>query len=74
MASRSARRVTSVGSASAAAARAALTSPAVRSAPGLVQLGDDDVRAEPGQLERGGAADAAARAGDDRDLSGQLPR
>src|SRR2546427_8267937 len=40
--------------------------------PGPVQLGDDDASAHPRQLEGGGAADAAARAGDDRDLSLQL--
>ena len=35
----------------------------------LVQLGDDDVGTQLRQLERGGAADTAAGAGDDRDLS-----
>jgi hypothetical protein len=39
---------------------------------GAIQLGDDDVRAQLCQLERGGASDAAARAGDDGDLSFQL--
>jgi hypothetical protein len=36
---------------------------------GLIHLGDDDVSAHSGQLERRSAADAAAGAGDDRDLS-----
>ena len=40
--------------------------------PRLIHLRDDDVRAEPGQLERGGAADAAAAPGDDGDLSREL--
>ena len=42
--------------------------------PGAVELGDDDVGPHPRQLERGGPTDAAARAGDDRDLSAELHR
>src|SRR2546422_196976 len=40
--------------------------------PGAVQLGDDEVGPHPRELERGGAADPAARAGNDRDLSREL--
>ena len=46
---------------------------AVRAAAGAVdraaEVVHDDQRAAPGQLERVGAAEAAARAGDDRDLA-----
>jgi hypothetical protein len=35
----------------------------------LVQLGDDDIGAHPGQLQRGGASDAAAGACNDRNVS-----
>ena len=37
-----------------------------------IELGDHDVRAHPGQLEGGGASNAAAGAGDDGDLSVQV--
>ena len=37
--------------------------------PGVVHVGDDDVGATPGQLERDPPADAAGAAGDDRDLA-----
>src|SRR4029079_727820 len=38
----------------------------------VVERGDDAVAAQPRQRERGGAADAAAASGDDRDLSLQV--
>src|SRR5262249_53321003 len=40
--------------------------------PHRVELGDDDVGAEPRQLERGGAPDSATAAGDNGDASGAL--
>src|SRR5262249_52395687 len=40
--------------------------------PGGIQLGDGDVGTQAGELEGGGAADAAAPAGDDGGLSCQL--
>src|SRR6185369_2353791 len=38
----------------------------------LVQVADGQVRARACERERGGAADAAGRAGDDRELAGEL--
>ena len=68
MASRSAREVTSAANHHGAAAEGAHFLGGALGAR-LVQLGDDDVGTQLRQLERGGAADTAAGAGDDRDLS-----